>query len=62
MRFLTLDDRALATYLLEHAGVSVLAGSSFGHRGAGYLRLSYANSLDNIHEGIQRIRRAIAQL
>lgn len=62
IRALPLDDRSLATYLLEHAGVSVLAGSSFGRHGTGYLRLSYANSVENIHEGIERMSRAIAQL
>lgn len=62
IKTLPLDDRVLASYLLEHAGVSVLAGSSFGHHGTGYLRLSYANSLENIHEGIERMSRAITQL
>jgi len=53
---------ALATYLLEEAGVSLLSGSAFGQFGAGYLRISYANSLENIQEGIARIGSAIAKL
>ncbi len=42
---LPLSSEALADYLLEEAGVAVLAGNSFGTFGDGYLRLSYANSL-----------------
>lgn len=58
---LTQDDRELADYLLEKAAVAVLAGSSFGQYGAGYLRVSYANSLDNIQVALERMRRALAQ-
>lgn len=53
---------ALATYLLEEAGVSLLSGTAFGKFGEGYLRISYANSLENIQEGIERMGRAIAKL
>jgi aspartate/methionine/tyrosine aminotransferase len=42
--------KKLADYLLEKAGVAVLAGTSFGKYGDGYLRLSYANSVENIQE------------
>ncbi len=41
--------------LLEEAGVAALAGTSFGSGGEGYLRLSYANSQDNLREGLRRI-------
>lgn len=51
--------KKLADYLLEKAGVAVLAGTSFGKYGDGYLRLSYANSVENIHEAIRRMREAI---
>ncbi|PSB32053.1 pyridoxal phosphate-dependent aminotransferase [Stenomitos frigidus] len=53
---------ALATYLLEEAGISLLSGTAFGRNGDGYLRVSYANSLENIQEGVERIGRAIAKL
>ncbi len=53
---------ALATYLLEEAGVSLLSGTAFGKNGNGYLRVSYANSLENIQAAIARMGRAIAQL
>lgn len=59
---LPLQCDALATYLLEEAGVSLLSGSAFGHFGKDYLRISYANSLENIQEGIARIGSAIAKL
>ncbi len=48
-----LDARQFADRLLNEAGVAVLAGTSFGEYGEGYLRLSYANSLENIEEALQ---------
>jgi aspartate aminotransferase len=47
----------LARELLEQAGVAVLAGTAFGRYGEGYLRLSFANSLENLLEAIERMRR-----
>ena len=44
--------KELADRLLSKAGVAVLAGTAFGAYGDGYLRFSYANSLDNIHEAL----------
>jgi aspartate/methionine/tyrosine aminotransferase len=41
--------------LLQEAGVSVLAGTSFGEFGEGYARFSFANSQDNIREALRRI-------
>jgi aspartate aminotransferase len=55
-----LDAKALQTKLLEEAGVAVIAGTSFGAYGEGYLRFSYANSTDNIREAIRRIRRCLS--
>ncbi|MFT4541010.1 MAG: aspartate aminotransferase [Planctomycetota bacterium] len=45
--------------LLNEAGVACLSGSSFGALGEGYLRFSYANSIDNIREGIRRVRECL---
>lgn len=59
---LPLSSNALADYLLEQAGVAVLSGTAFGDYGDGYLRLSYANSLENIQTAIARIRSAILKL
>ena len=50
-----LSAKAAQTRLLEEAGVATVAGTSFGAHGEGYLRLSYANSLDNIKEAVRRI-------
>ncbi|WP_417241347.1 pyridoxal phosphate-dependent aminotransferase [Celeribacter sp.] len=44
---------------LDEAGVATVAGTSFGAWGEGYLRFSYANSLDNIEEAISRIRKLL---
>ena len=49
------DDRELANTLLDEVGVAVLRGSSFGPEGAGHIRLSYANSVDNLMEAANRI-------
>ncbi|HEY7450464.1 MAG TPA: pyridoxal phosphate-dependent aminotransferase [Vicinamibacterales bacterium] len=46
----------LADRILNEAGVACLSGTAFGAHGAGYLRLSYANSLANIREGVSRIQ------
>ena len=48
--------KELQSRLLEEAGVACLAGTAFGAHGEGYLRFSYANSLENIHEALSRIR------
>jgi (5-formylfuran-3-yl)methyl phosphate transaminase len=50
------ESYALAFDILEHAKVAVAPGIDFGPNGEGYLRFSYANSLDNIHEGLRRLR------
>jgi len=47
----TLQDK-----LLNEAGVAVIAGTSFGAHGEGYLRFSYANSVANIREAMRRMR------
>jgi aspartate/methionine/tyrosine aminotransferase len=57
-----LDCRAFADYLLNDAGVATLAGTSFGKFGEGYLRLSYANSIDNLNKALNRIGDAVRRL
>ena len=54
------DSSELATYLLEQKGVALTAGSAFGIEG--YVRISYANSLEMIQEGVLRIREAAEEL
>jgi aminotransferase len=51
----------LADHLLESGGVAVVPGSSFGSRGEGYLRISYATSLPDVREGMERIARIMDQ-
>ncbi|MGH6891525.1 MAG: hypothetical protein ACREEP_04640, partial [Dongiaceae bacterium] len=49
-----LKSKQMEVGLLDEAGVASIAGTSFGSYGEGYLRISYANSLDNIAEAIRR--------
>jgi aspartate aminotransferase len=56
---ITTDDRHLATWILQHAGVACLGGSSFGAAGKGYLRFSYAASIDDIRWGLEQLREAL---
>jgi len=54
-----MDSRKLGEHLLYNAGVAVLPGTSFGKFGEGYLRLSFANSVENIKKALDRIARAL---
>jgi len=49
----------LADRLLQEAGVSVLAGTAFGQVGTNHIRLSYANSRENIAEALRRMATVI---
>jgi len=51
------DSYRLAFDILDTAGVAVTPGIDFGEHGEGHLRISYANSLENIVEGIGRLAR-----
>ena len=51
-----MSSRELADRLMYEAGVATLPGTAFGRFGEGYLRLSYATSLENIHRAVKRIR------
>jgi aspartate/methionine/tyrosine aminotransferase len=52
-----IPSKELADLLLNEAGVACLNGAGFGKYGEGFLRFSYANSLPNILEAIERIRK-----
>jgi len=56
------NSKKLADHLLEEAGVAVLAGTSFGEYGEGYLRISYANSVENIKKGLERIEKTLSKI
>jgi aspartate aminotransferase len=51
-------DVALAEYLLESGGVAVVPGSAFGSEG--YIRLSFATSMDNLQKAMERLAKALA--
>ena len=52
-----MDSKELADYLLYEAGVAGLDGGCFGEYGKGYVRFSYANSLENLMEAVRRIQK-----
>lgn len=51
----------IADYLLQEAGVALLSGTAFGASGEGYLRLSYATSMENLDQGSQRMAAGLAK-
>jgi aspartate/methionine/tyrosine aminotransferase len=59
-RHVSKDSYKLAFDILEKAHVGVTPGIDFGKNGEGYLRFSYANSMENIIEGLNRIEHYLA--
>ena len=59
---LGMTSAALADYLLENAKIALVPGDVFGSAGEGYLRMSFANSYENVVEGCRRLKEAVAQL
>jgi aspartate/methionine/tyrosine aminotransferase len=57
-----MKSKELADYLLENASVAVLSGTAFGDYGEGHLRLSYANSIENIEKALDRINKAVTPI
>lgn len=55
------DDIKLANYVLNEGNVAVLGGSTFGPNGKGFIRMSYANSEENLREALLRIKTALAK-
>ena len=60
-RHLSADSYALAFDILEKAKVGVAPGIDFGPGGEGFLRFSYANSLENLAEALRRLETYLAQ-
>jgi len=54
--------RKMADYILNEAGVACLSGTAFVEYGEGYLRFSYANSLENINKALTRIKEAVEKI
>jgi len=57
----TTDSYAFAFEILEQAKVGVTPGVDFGSNGEGYIRFSYANSLDNVAEALRRLEAFLAR-
>jgi aspartate aminotransferase len=55
-----MKSQALADALLDEAGVAVLSGTAFGANGEGYLRLSCANSLENLEKALEKMHDYLA--
>ncbi|NIN65068.1 MAG: aminotransferase class I/II-fold pyridoxal phosphate-dependent enzyme [Anaerolineae bacterium] len=56
-----MNEREFADYMMEEAGVAMLAGTSFGEYGRGFVRLSYANSVENIRKALVNIEEALSR-
>jgi len=52
----------MADYLLKEAGVACLSGTAFGQFGEGFIRFSYANSVENLNKALDRINDAVGKL
>jgi len=57
-----MDSKKISDFLLNKAGVAVLSGTAFGSYGEGYLRLSFANSVENIEKAVKRMGEALKEL
>ena len=55
---LGMSDEEASNYYINEAGVAMVPGSAFGEYGKGYLRVSFANSYENIEKAMDRIARA----
>jgi aspartate/methionine/tyrosine aminotransferase len=56
-----LGSREFQDMMLNEAGVAALSGTAFGAHGEGYLRFSYANSVENIEEAMRRIGKLLTE-
>jgi aspartate aminotransferase len=54
-----LTSTELQSRLLRQAGVAALPGTAFGPYGEGFLRMSYANSVDNIQAALEAIKSVV---
>ena len=57
-----IQSKKLADQILQDGGVAVLSGTAFGAFGEGYLRLSFANSIENINKAVERISELVKKL
>ena len=59
---LNMKSADLSAYLLENAKIALVPGDVFGPGGEGYLRMSFANSYENVVEGCAQLKKAVALL
>jgi aspartate/methionine/tyrosine aminotransferase len=57
-----MDGFKMAEMLLEKAGVATVAGECFGKKGAGHIRISYSNSLDNLRAAVEKIESVMSEI
>lgn len=57
-----MDGFRMAEMLLEKAGVATVAGECFGKKGAGHIRISYSNSLDNLKAAVKKIESVMSEI
>ncbi len=57
-----MDGFRMAEMLLEKAGVATVAGECFGKKGAGHIRISYSNSLENLRAAVKKIESAVSEI
>ena len=57
-----MPSRTLNDLLLNEAGVAALPGTAFGRFGEGFLRFSYANSVENIKTALESIKQTLAKV
>jgi len=56
------SSKDVEAHLLNHAGVACLSGTAFGPQGEGYLRLSYANSIQNLRDALETIEASLPEI
>ena len=57
-----MDDWDFTRYLINEVGVTCIPGSSFGEKGKGFVRFSYASSQENLNEGLRRMKENLPKL
>lgn len=62
IRAFGISSEEMAMYLLKQAGIAIVPGTSFGPAGEGFIRISYANSYDQIEQAMRRMAGALAKL
>src|ERR671937_681350 len=56
------SSKAVEEHFLERAGVATVSGTAFGRHGEGYIRLSYANSVENIRDALEAMEASLPEL